>query len=170
MTRDDVKLAFFIFLIGLTLVSITYGDYLITGLSWFPEYGFGGLIPFSWLKLWWLITAILFFIVACLATTAYLLYREETKRHKLTAFMIWLTVMWQNLSGNLDFVWFIMDAIKRGGSPWISWDTIWTWSMFYWKFGIEWTTKHQMFATAVMNIILVLIWIYYGFYLKHNKK
>jgi len=162
MERWQLKIAVFIFLVCSVLVVITYMDYLVTG-----DLTYIGLpIPWDWLKQWWLCTALLFLAISCLVSAAYMLFREETKRHKVTAFILGLTVMWMNLSGLLDLTWFIIDWLK--GRLWLTWDTVWVWSPFHWSAGIKWTTTHQMSATAIMVLILGVIWVLYGLYLKRS--
>jgi len=166
LERWQLKIALFIFFVAATLVTVTYADYLVTGESWHS--GFGHLIPFNWLKQWWLTTSILFFLISCLVATAYMQFREETKRHKLTAFILAFTVFWQNISGNLDLCWFIIDWLK--GRLWLTWDTVWTWSPLYWHFDMNWTTKNQMAVTFIMNLYLMMAWAVYGIYLKTKQK
>lgn len=166
--RLQIKIGVFIFCVAFTLITITGLDYMVTGTPMFFVYPLG--MPFEWLKLWWLLTGILFGAIACLASVSYLLLREETKRHKVTALLLGFTIFMQELSGNLDAVWFIIDAIQYGGKPWISWDTIWTWSPFYWGLNVNWTAKHQLIGTVVMNGILFLAWSIYGLYINNKLK
>jgi len=163
MERWQLQVAVWIFLMCFVLVVITAADYLVTAFGW-------AFVTMEWLKMWWLITGLLFGAISCLVSVTYIIFREQTKKHKLTAFLLGLTLFWQEISGNLDLTWFIIDAIRRGGKPWISWDTVWTWSPFYWWAGIEWTAKEQMTATAIMNGILVVIWVLYGLYLRGARK
>jgi len=166
MNRHDLYLFLFFLAVLFPLVVETFQDYIVMG--YFVELGHGGY-PFWLCQYWWGSTALQFLSISILVGITYMLYRVESKRHKITAGIISLTVFWQYIAGNLDLLWFIIDAIRHG-RPWINWGTVWVWSPFYWGFGIEWTTKHQMFTTFIMNFILVLIWIFYIFYLKYNKK
>jgi len=161
---EIVKLVGFFFMVWVTLTAVTYTDYLVMGVLF--EAGFS--LPFWFCQLWWLSTGILFGAIAILVGSTYMAFREKSERHLATAIILGLTVFWQEISGNLDMMWFLMDAIIHG-KPWINWDTIWVWNPFYWHFHINWTTRHEVAACILMNGLLIGLWFLYAKF-KFNKK
>ena len=156
--REQSKLFVFALCIIFSLLTITSMDYMTTGSPMFNEYPCG--MSFNWLQKWWTLTFILFVSFGCIVACSYMMFREETVRHKLTAFLLALTIVWQGLSGNLDLLWFGIDKLVNG-ELWLQWDTVWVWSPFYWLFNIDWTVKHELIASFFMNLTLFGIWILY---------
>jgi hypothetical protein len=145
--------ALFIVFAALVPFGIAWLDYMMNDIGYF--YG----LQFSWVWAfqWWLGLTIVMLSVSVLVSLSYLLLREESKRNYYTAFMLGLTMWWQQLSGNMDLIFFLFDKIR--GTWWIKWDTIWWWSPFNWLFGFPWTSKQQVAMTALLDLVLIGLWV-----------
>ncbi len=85
--------------------------------------------------------------------------RGKTLRSRYTAFMIGLTGYWQLISGNEDFIWFL---VFDGGIPPLN--QVWWWMPQNWIVqwlnpSWYWTTFHELCWIVVFNAILVGLWI-----------
>ena len=120
-------------------------------------YEHGLQFSWQWAFQWWTILTVTMAIISLLVATSYLLMREPTKRHYYTAFMIGFSIWWQQVSGNMDLIFFLFDKIR--GTYWIDWDTVWWWSPFNWLFGFEWTSKNQVAMTAIFDVFWLGLWV-----------
>lgn len=159
---EGIPATIFVIFVVFVFVAITYADYIITHVL--PLH-YGLVYNGMWLSQWWTCMAILLFSIACLVAVAYMQFREPTKRNWITALILWLTVFWQGFSGSEDMMWFAMEFIQHGTTS-LRWDTLWTWSPFYYRFGLNWTTVEQVEYVIGMNVVLVAIWLAYIAYLK----
>jgi hypothetical protein len=154
------KLYVWFILIFMCFIPLNYIQWQIHYLfQWY--YG----VPFQWS--WALPNFIAEVIVVAsiglASAVGYWLIADESSKDKWTMILLTLTVWWQWFCGAYDFVWHIINLLA--GNPFPAWDLVWWWNPYSWLFGIEWTTLHMVGYMIILEIILVLMWLwwYYKF-------
>lgn len=129
---------------------------------------YGLVFSMDWAIRYWIDEMLVVLGLGLMGGLGYWIFRAETKKHRLTAVMLGLTVFWQWMGGFFDWIWFLLDWI--GGYPLPALDKLWYWNPFYWFLGIHWTTLHHIVFTIIMESILFILWyLWYRRTTKNNE-
>ncbi len=141
------------------LFSLTYLDYIVH----YTLYSYGLQFSLAWAKPYWIALNVVFLSAALNSAYSFRLRATSRPQDKYLSFLIFFTILVSSLGGFLDFFWWVI----HGSLP--PMDFVWHWSVFYWFFNYEWTTRHQLIYTLAWFIIIVTLWIIYGWLSRRSE-
>jgi len=152
--RDTNRLILWFIIMLAGLMPITYIGWLVH-YHFLNDLGLPHLM--SWAIPYWIAEMLAVAFYGVTSAAGYWLLADETKRARITMFLLGLTVFWQWGCGTFDWLWFILHKLK--GFPFPALDQIWWWNPYYWFLGINWTTLHHIIYTIILEAVLLAIWI-----------
>ena len=153
----------------LWFILMLVGLFPITFIGWLVHYYFlwelGLPHLMSWAIPYWIAEMLAVVFYGIMTATGYWLLADETKRAKLTMFLLGLTVFWQWGSRMFDWLWFVLHSLQGFSFPPLN--EVWWWNPYNWFLGIEWTTLHHIIYTIILELILLGIWVLW--WLKYKR-
>ena len=140
---------FYLFFCQITLILITGIDFIIHEVL----YNYGLRFDYTWANLYWIILTALFWAVAAVGTSAYLIDREKVSKRKTLA--VFITLLTEYYGGWLDTVFFIIERLRRG--TWGNAFNNWWWHPYSSWFG-HWDLNSNLVLNTVTFISLIALW------------